>query len=256
MIFVLFGWATDTTGPGDGNSYPYVTAPPTTIGDQPEEPRKPDESEYGESEEGKAEYSEAQKKYDEDKKAYDEKKKKYDEDKKAYDEKDKRVEEKNAKGVQQWKEDNADWTQVGMLGMSGKQFADWRSVNGQFMAKLVVVIWLTYCVFTMLLGPTLKAVPTHFGKDFGVVITPLVLLGILYALAQIIDVNVKDPVGEPGSITLALKQFVFLIVNTITKGITNLNNFVFDTWHIPMIFITITATFGLQRIWGSKSKEE
>ena len=108
----------------------------------------------------------------------------------------------------------------------------------------------------MLLGPTLKAVPTHFGKDFGVVITPLVLLGILVALGTIIGDTVESTISGDHSIAGALQQFVMLIVNPITEGIKELNDFVFEKWHIPMIFITITATFGLQRILGSKSKEE
>ena len=252
LIFVLFGWATDTKGP----NIPEVEPPPYSGTKDPgEPPEKPDESYYDESEDGKAEYSKDLKKYEEDKKEYPEKKKKYEEDQKARTELLESIAEENEKIKAQNKEADYSWTTIGLSGMTGKEFAKWRSDNGKFMANLVVVIWLTYCVFTMLLGPTLKAVPVHFGKDFGVVITPLVLLGILVALGAIIDDTVESNIGDQ-SIAGALQQFVMLIVNPITNGIKSLNTFVFDKWHIPIIFITITATFGLQRILGSKSKEE
>ena len=140
LIFVLFGWATDTEGP----NIPQVKEPPYSGTEDPgEPPEKPDESYYDESEDGKAEYSKDLKKYEEDKKEYPEKKKKYEEDQKARTELLKSIAEENKKINAQNKEANYSWTTIGLSGMTGQEFAVWRSSNGQFMANLVVVIWLT-----------------------------------------------------------------------------------------------------------------
>ena len=59
-------------------------------------------------------------------------------------------------------------------------------VAGRNLAKFSTVLWVGYCLIIFGLIPLASAIPKHFGKQLSLTLMPVLMLGVVYALAKLI----------------------------------------------------------------------
>ena len=133
---------------------------------------------------------------------------------------------------------------------------------GRNTSKIIAVLWFACCLIACGRRPLMEFIPKHFGKDLAIVILPVILLGVLYALATLLTKWIPESGWPmPGALDLrnqslwtALGQFFVHLTHPACEAIITLKEYCFANWFVPGILIVTTAILGWQRIQKQSAK--
>jgi len=127
---------------------------------------------------------------------------------------------------------------------------------GRNTARMIAVVWFIFIALRLGIGPLVRFVPKHFGKDLAVVILPVIMLGVFFALATLLVKWIPES-GWPmpnaldlkdQSIWRAVGQFFVHLLHPVAETILTLKEYCFDKWFVPGILVVTTAILGWQRV--------
>ena len=127
---------------------------------------------------------------------------------------------------------------------------------GRNTARMVAVVWFIFIVLRLGLGPLVRLIPKQFGKDLAVVILPVLMLGVFFALATLLVKWIPES-GWPmpnaldlkdQSIWRAVGQFFVHLLHPVAETILTLKEYCYDKWFVPGILVVTTAILGWQRV--------
>ena len=133
---------------------------------------------------------------------------------------------------------------------------------GRNTSKIIAVLWFACCLIACGRRPLMEFIPKHFGKDLAIVILPVILLGVLFALATLLTKWIPESGWPmPGALDLrnqslwtALGQFFVHLTHPACEAIITLKEYCFANWFVAGILIVTTAILGWQRIQKQSAK--
>ena len=136
-------------------------------------------------------------------------------------------------------------------------------VAGRNLAKFSTVLWVGYCLITLGLIPLARAIPKHFGKQLSVTLMPILMLGVVYALAKLI-LDWIPASGWPTSNSMELQgqslwkvlgQLIVHLTHPLAYMVVTLKEFAVDKWFVPLMFVAATIVIGWRRLSDTKVDE-
>jgi len=136
-------------------------------------------------------------------------------------------------------------------------------VAGRNLAKFSTVLWVGYCLITLGLIPLARAIPKHFGKQLSVTLMPILMLGVVYALAKLILdwIPVSGwPTSNPmelqdQSLWKVLGQLIVHLTHPLANMVVTLKEFAVDKWFVPLMFVAATIVIGWRKLSDTKVDE-
>ena len=136
-------------------------------------------------------------------------------------------------------------------------------VAGRNLAKFSTVLWVGYCLITFGLIPLARAIPKHFGKQLSVTLMPILMLGVVYALAKLIldwipisgwpTANSMELQGQ--SLWKVLGQLIVHLTHPLANMVVTLKEFAVDKWFVPLMFVAATIVIGWRKLSDTKVDE-
>ena len=134
---------------------------------------------------------------------------------------------------------------------------------GRNSARMIAVVWFVFIALRLGLGPLIRFIPKHFGKDLAVVILPVILLGVFFAMGTLLikwipetgwpmpnALNLKDQ-----SVWHAVGQFFVHLLHPVAEAILTLKDYCFDKWFVPGILVVTTAILGWQPVLKQQAEK-
>ncbi|MEO6789134.1 MAG: hypothetical protein ABI318_23675, partial [Chthoniobacteraceae bacterium] len=111
----------------------------------------------------------------------------------------------------------------------------------QFFAALLAALWVVFFVCSYLVRPLLKFLKDFLGEDFAKVITPMVVLGIAYVLAEIVVQNssVKDLGGH--GLVVTIITYINHVLRPFLGFIIDFTEFVVKNWTVGLVYLAIVV---------------
>ena len=133
-------------------------------------------------------------------------------------------------------------------------------VAGRNLAKFSTVLWVGYCLIALGLIPLARAIPKHFGKQLSVTLMPILMLGVVYALAKLI-LDWIPVSGWPTSNSMELQdqslwkvlgQLIVHLTHPLANMVVTLKEFAVDKWFVPLMFVAATIVIGWRKLSDTK----
>ena len=134
-------------------------------------------------------------------------------------------------------------------------------VAGRNLAKFSTVLWVGYCLITLGLIPLARAIPKYFGKQLSVTLMPILMLGVVYALAKLILDWIpisRWPTPNPlelqdQSLWKVLGQLIVHLTHPLANMVVTLKEFAVDKWFVPLMFVAATIVIGWRKLSTTKA---
>lgn len=151
----------------------------------------------------------------------------------AIDKENVEIDKKNAEGREKLVRKQREWEKDGRANHLAMR------MMAQFCAALLAALWVVFFVCSYLVRPLLKFLKDFLGDDFARVITPMVVLGISYVLAQIVlqNTSVKELGGHGFTVTVI--AYLNHVLRPFLGFIVNFTEFVVKNWTVGLVYLAI-----------------
>ena len=111
----------------------------------------------------------------------------------------------------------------------------------RFGAALFAALWVVFFVCSYLVKPLLKFLKDFLGEDFAKVITPIVLLGVAYVLAQIVVQNSSVKELPTHGLVATIINFANHIIRPFLGFVIDFTEFVVKNWTVGLVYLSIVV---------------
>ncbi len=151
----------------------------------------------------------------------------------AIDKENAEIDKKNSEGQQKDAKDQREWVK------HGRENRLAQVTLARFAAALLAAFWVVFFVCSYLVTPLLKFLRDFLGDDFAKVITPMVLLGVAYVLANIVVQNSAVKELPPYGVVATLVNFTNHIIRPFLGFIIEFTEFVVKNWTVGLVYLFI-----------------
>ena len=116
-----------------------------------------------------------------------------------------------------------------------------RRMLAQFLAALVAALWAAFFICAYLVVPMLKFLKDFLGGDFAKVVTPLVVLGIAYVVASIIQQSLPVKDLPSHGFVATVMQLVNHVLQPLLGAVTIFTEFVVKNWTVGLVYLAIVV---------------
>ncbi len=143
------------------------------------------------------------------------------------------IDKKNTEGQQKVSKAQREWEK------HGRENRMALVTLARFGAAMLAALWVVFFVCSYLVTPLLKFLKDFLGEDFAKVITPMVLLGVAYVLAEIVVQNSSVKELPPYGYVATIINFANHIIRPFLGFIINFTDFVVKNWTVGLVYLSI-----------------